>query len=85
MPKFKQIAANDDGWSEYQFPLKTGYKMACCDCGLVHDAEFEIFKVLKTHPDGSFEIEKLTDKSLKVGFRMKRNNRSSAQIRRHKI
>jgi hypothetical protein len=28
-----------DGWSEWIQPLP-GYRLACCDCGLVHDMEF---------------------------------------------
>ena len=31
----------EDGWSIWIHPLP-GYKMACCDCGLVHDLEFRL-------------------------------------------
>ena len=34
-------AIDDDGWCEWIHPLP-GYLMQCCDCGLVHEAEFEI-------------------------------------------
>ncbi len=33
--------AGDDGWSDWIHPLP-GYRMACCDCGLVHRMEFDI-------------------------------------------
>lgn len=32
---------NEDGWSDWIHPLP-GYRMACCDCGLVHNFEFRI-------------------------------------------
>jgi len=28
--------------NEWQQPIKKGYRMACCDCGLVHDMDFRI-------------------------------------------
>jgi len=32
---------NDDGWSDWIHPLE-GYKISCCDCGLVHSLQFRI-------------------------------------------
>ncbi len=29
---------------EWQQPVRKGYKMACCDCGLVHTFEFRIYR-----------------------------------------
>jgi len=45
-------------------PIKTGYKMACCDCGLVHEIDFKI-------------------EDDRVWIRSRRNNRSTAMIRRY--
>lgn len=44
MPKvFQTEIENDDGWSDWIHPLqKPYYKMACCDCGLVHNMQFRI-------------------------------------------
>lgn len=39
MKRYKQ--AYDDEWFE---PIKTGYKMRCCDCGLVHVFNFRVVK-----------------------------------------
>ncbi len=25
-------------------PIKSGYKLACCDCGLVHRVDFRIYR-----------------------------------------
>lgn len=30
--------------NEWIQPIRRGYKMACCDCGLVHDMDFRIYK-----------------------------------------
>lgn len=54
----------DDGWGRWVQPVEKGYKLACCDCGLVHTVEFRV------------EDER-------AQFRMRRNNRSTALVRRH--
>ena len=28
--------------NEWQMPIEKGYKMACCDCGLVHSMDFKV-------------------------------------------
>lgn len=33
--------ANDDGWTDWIHPLP-GYRMQCCDCGLVHVLELRV-------------------------------------------
>jgi hypothetical protein len=38
---FETMWPGDDGWSDWVHPLP-GYRMQCCDCGLVHDMEFAI-------------------------------------------
>ena len=30
--------------NEWVQPIKNGYKMCCCDCGLVHSMDFKIEK-----------------------------------------
>jgi len=56
--KFKDVGEN-----EWQQPIKKGYRMACCDCGLVHDVDFRIVNG-------------------KIQLRMRRNKRSTSQMRR---
>lgn len=29
---------------EWVYPVMTRYKMACCDCGLVHELDFELIE-----------------------------------------
>ncbi len=28
--------------NEWVFPIRRGYKLCCCDCGLVHDMDFRV-------------------------------------------
>lgn len=57
---YKKVKEN-----EWQQPIRKGYKMRCCDCGLVHDMDFRIYLG-------------------RVQLRARRNNRATAQIRKHK-
>lgn len=38
---FERMVEREDGWTDWVHPLP-GYRMQCCDCGLVHDMEFAI-------------------------------------------
>lgn len=40
--RIKAVYANEGGWSDWIQPVKHGYKMQCCDCGLVHTMDFRI-------------------------------------------
>jgi len=53
---------------EWVRPVKRGYKLACCDCGLVHRMDFRHVAA----PNGRF-----------IQFRVYRENRATAMIRRH--
>lgn len=37
MPRYPSVRAGE--WVQ---PVEEGYKMACCDCGLVHKMDFRI-------------------------------------------
>lgn len=64
MAKFEKHVANKFGWSKWIQPIKKGYKLACCDCCLVHTMDFRV-------------------REGRVQFRVSRNNRSTALMRRH--
>lgn len=76
--KYRQ--AIDD---EIIVPVMEGYKMACCDCGLVHDIDFKIMEE-RIEADGSVMLTPTKKKGLTVAFRATRNVRSTAQLRRHR-
>ena len=59
----------ETGWTEWIWPMMKGYKLKCCDCGLVHTIEFKVVKLDHGH---------------EVMYRAKQNNRSTGQVRRHK-
>lgn len=40
----RPVKVNKDGWSRWQLPIMKGYLMGCCDCGLVHEMEFEALR-----------------------------------------
>ncbi len=63
MARYKQETATNGRWTDWIQPVRRGYKMCCCDCGLVHDMDFRI-----------------TNK--RAQFRVARNNRSTALVRR---
>ena len=50
---------------QWEEPPHKGYKLACCDCGMVHRFEFR-----QTEGRG-------------VAFRLWRDNRATAGVRRH--
>lgn len=37
--RYKQVYAG-----EWQQPVRKGYHMSCCNCGLVHDMDFRVHK-----------------------------------------
>ena len=83
MAKYRQEVEQEDGWSKEIAPNMNLYKMACCDCGLVHDVTYWVVKVTKVNEDGTWECEDADD-SYRVIFRARRNKRSTAQVRRYK-
>ena len=42
MSRYTKYATLKGGWTAWVQPVSRGYKMACCDCGLVHNFEFRI-------------------------------------------
>jgi len=84
MTKYRQEIEGEDGWSRDIAPQMKGYKMACCDCGLVHDIDFRVVKVAKTYEDGGWDAEDVDDSEYRVIMKARRNNRATGQVRRHK-
>lgn len=57
---------------EWVQPKMSGYKMACCDCGLVHNLNFRVISREKDEEEGPDKI---------VQFQVFRNNRATAGMR----
>lgn len=60
----KYQAVKDGEWVE---PIMNGYKIACCDCSLVHRIDLKVIKSGRGHA---------------VQYRAFRDNRSTAAMRR---
>jgi hypothetical protein len=81
--KHKVMHTREDGWCDWAQPIMDGYKMSCCDCGLVHDMQFTVLRKGKALPNGDWEATPLDPEKYRVEFRVRRNKRSTAQMRRH--
>lgn len=79
--RFKQEYAGKDGWSRWITPVMRGYLMACCDCGLVHEVQYNAL-ITKNHTTrGRFRAKKLPSKEFRVEFRVKRRDGLTAKKR----
>jgi hypothetical protein len=85
MARVKIEQEGPDGWTRWVPPVMTGYRLICCDCGLSHDMEFVVVKVLRHNEDGTWEhSDPLDSDRYRVLFKARRNNRSTANLRRNK-
>ena len=62
-------------WSEWVCPDPKGYLMKCCDCGLVHEAEFGVVRY-KSEAERE-DCEPVDDPNLQAVFRMRRSEQWS--------
>jgi hypothetical protein len=83
MPRHKRPAPGADGWTDWIYPYMDNYKLACCDCGLVHDMQLKVVRV-KHLPNKTMLVKDSRSTSLAVAFRARRNTRATAQTRRHR-
>lgn len=56
------------------------HRLICCDCGLSHDMEFIVVKTARR--GGTVKNVGTAPLSYAIQFRARRNERSSAQVRR---
>lgn len=82
--KYPRIVENADGWSDWIIPQMSDYRMACCDCGLVHRVQFRVHMVTKRNRDGSFHKTIVRGRQFGVEMRAGRDNRATANMRRKK-
>lgn len=69
MPRIPTHYMEANGWTKWIQPVMRGYRMACCDCGLVHDMDFKVVRHGKRN---------------NVQLRARRNERLTAAMRRKK-
>lgn len=68
----QSVPVNPDGWTKWQYPIHRGYRMQCCDCGLVHVAEFDAVKKLSGKPNWGFRV--MPEGEFRVRMRMRRED-----------
>ena len=69
-------------WSEWVCPDPKGYLMKCCDCGLVHEAEFGVVRY-KSDTDRE-NCDMVDDPNLQAVFRMRRSEQWSPADMAHR-
>lgn len=69
-------------WSEWVCPNPKGYLMKCCDCGLVHEAEFGVVRY-KSETERE-DCEPVEDPNLQAVFRMRRSEQWSPEDTAHR-
>ena len=74
---------NADGWSDWQH-IRKGYRMACCDCGLVHNIEVFAARKSKVKARPGYITRGKKFSGALVLLRAARNERSTTQIRRYR-
>ena len=59
-----------DGWTEWVSPIMNGYRLECCDCGLVHEFQFRV--VFASQYEKKRWNTRIYDKSFGIVFRCRR-------------
>ena len=77
-PEFiKHEVENADDWSEWVCPDPKNYFLKCCDCGLVHEAQFGVVRYKsETERD---DCDVVDDPNLQAVFRMRRSEERSEE------
>ena len=69
-------------WSEWVCPDPKGYLMKCCDCGLVHEAEFAVVRYKSETEREDCDI--VDDPNLQAVFRMRRSEEWTPEDTAHR-
>jgi hypothetical protein len=80
--EFIKHHGDDEGWSEWVCPDPDGYLMKCCDCGLVHEAEFGVVRY-KSETEQE-DCDRVDDPNLQAVFRMRRSEQWSPEDTAHR-
>ena len=82
-PEFiKHEVKNADDWSEWVCPDPKNYLMKCCDCGLVHEAEFGVVRY-KSETERE-DCDMVDDPNLQAVFRMRRSEEWTPEDTAHR-
>lgn len=77
------LKETNTGWCEWQYPEMKKYRMACCDCGLVHTLQFAVVENTGRGPaKGEFVFRVLPSKKLRVRLRARRDEKETRLLRK---
>jgi hypothetical protein len=77
----KEKETDADGWTHWITPKMFLYRIRCCDCGLVHDVQFQAIQI--TSRRGEFyRYRELSSRKFQIQFKVRRNVRATAASRR---
>lgn len=80
--QYQTRVGREDGWTDWEHLNSKGYRMACCDCGLVHELQVKVHKASRAKAKPGYIRVGSKINGATVLFRASRNNRATAQIRR---
>lgn len=78
----QECAVSKRGFSRWIAPVMRKYIMACCDCGLVHEMEFNVLAAGKMRKNKSWSAKRLSNVRYRVEFRVRRMRNYTAAERR---
>ncbi len=82
-PEFiKHEVESAEDWSEWVCPNPQSYLMKCCDCGLVHEAQFNVVRYKSDTEREDCDI--VEDPNLQAVFRMRRSEQWSPKDTAHR-
>lgn len=76
-PFTKHEVEQSSDWSDWVCPDPKGYLMKCCDCGLVHEAQFA---VVRYETESNEDCEPVVDQNVQSVFRMRRSEDTAQRV-----
>jgi hypothetical protein len=84
VPEVREVKMHVVTDGEEVTPVMKGYRMACCDCGLVHTVAFTVIRKTYDSDGDSYTWKPVEDKRYGLMLTARRNNRSTGQMRRYR-
>lgn len=70
--QFKTYFAGEDGFSEWVSPKHGSYLMKCCDCGLVHEMQFQVVRFIgEPNENGDTYCKPVKNNDIQALFRVR--------------
>ena len=85
-PQFrKEMVENFSDWSRWIAPVRRGHRIACCDCGSVHELQFRVVLQDGTETDmGTWRYDPRPVRDARVIYRARKSVRATRDLRNKK-